>query len=296
LKKVFNNVIIIPGEKNYFLASDGPLDFNISSKISDMGIENEYINQYYIQDDLLEMRSETITESLIRPKHLNHDLKPLSYQQQVNYWLKYFKGKFWVPALLAMLFIIFIFYKLNILSKAMFVAGFSASGLEILIMFSLQVIFGNIYYLTGIVFVFFMLGLAIGAIYSERIIKSFRIKTLSINHMILIVFSLLFVSLIFAGTNIQGDIITYTLFALLTTILGAITGTEFFLVSKLVKGNYGSVSGNTYSSDLIGSAAGAFIITIYIVPWLGLILSAIFIGIMNLFVVLSLILYSKYHK
>ena len=50
LKKVFQNVIIIPGEKNYFLASDATLSYNIAKAIQEKGIENSYVNQYYIDD------------------------------------------------------------------------------------------------------------------------------------------------------------------------------------------------------------------------------------------------------
>ena len=56
LKKVFQNVIIIPGEKNYFLASDALLTYNISKAIQEKGIENRYVNQFYIDDALLENR------------------------------------------------------------------------------------------------------------------------------------------------------------------------------------------------------------------------------------------------
>ncbi len=294
LNKVFKNVIIIPGEKNYFIASDSIIDYHIVPKITGTGIDNVYVNEYYIQDELLEMRSNLIRKSLIAPKQLNKDLKPLAYHQQVNYWLKYFTGKFWIPAICIVILILLIFIKLNIFSRAMFIAGFSASGLEILIMFSLQVFFGNIYYLTGIVFAFFMLGLVAGAIYSDKIIRTITIKTLSVNHFILLIYAVFLILMLWLFNRyFTGNAMVYCSFAVFTIMLGIITGAEFSFASKLLKGNYGFISGTTYSADLIGSAAGAFVITIYVIPWLGLILSGIFIGIINLFIALYLILLSK---
>ena len=57
LKKVFSQVAIIPGEKNYFLASMKPLRLDIARLVKLRGIQNDYVSEYYIQDDLLQARN-----------------------------------------------------------------------------------------------------------------------------------------------------------------------------------------------------------------------------------------------
>ena len=77
LKKVFQYVIIIPGEKNYFLASDSPLTYNIAQAVQEKRIENRYVNQFYIDDTLLKNRGETILSSLNTDTETNQNLKPV---------------------------------------------------------------------------------------------------------------------------------------------------------------------------------------------------------------------------
>jgi hypothetical protein len=96
LKKVFQNVIILPGEQNYFLASDAPLTINIAEAVQFRGIENRYVNSYYIDDALLKMRSETILSALNPAAEINQNLEPVSYNQQLAYWLSQFNGRYWL--------------------------------------------------------------------------------------------------------------------------------------------------------------------------------------------------------
>ena len=109
LKKVFQNVIVIPGEKNYFLASDAPLTYNIAQRVLEKGIENHYVNPYYIDDLLLKQRAEIIFSALNPVAEINQNLKPVSYNQQLDYWLSQFKGKYWMMAVFAVALSLFIF-------------------------------------------------------------------------------------------------------------------------------------------------------------------------------------------
>ena len=73
LKSIFLFVQVAPGERNYFIASDAPVGINFARRAELAGLSNDYVNQYYIQDDLLEqnMRRHTAEASpaLSAPRH-----------------------------------------------------------------------------------------------------------------------------------------------------------------------------------------------------------------------------------
>ncbi|MEZ5083839.1 MAG: hypothetical protein R2750_10380 [Bacteroidales bacterium] len=53
LKFMFENVIIIPGLRNYFIASDGNVQSTIGELTTLKGISNTYVNKYYLDDKLM---------------------------------------------------------------------------------------------------------------------------------------------------------------------------------------------------------------------------------------------------
>ncbi len=280
LKKVFQNVIIIPGEKNYFVASDAPVTYKIAETVQQKGIENRYVNQYYIDDSLLQLRAENILSALNPAADINQNLKPISYLQQLNYWLSQFKGSYWLMAFVAGITGLFVFFRGNTSSKTIFLTGFSASGLEILLLFGLQIFFGNIYLLTSFVFAGFMLGLGVGSFFG----KSFVGKNYQATTQILIgVFAVVTSVSLFSPEIIKlPPAIVYFLFLAAIVLIGGLTGFQFSQVSLNRTGSYAEISGKTYSYDLVGSAFGALAVSIFLVPRIGIFESVLMISFLNI--------------
>lgn len=283
LKKVFQNVIIIPGEKNYFVASDTVLTYNIAQAIQEKRIENKYVNQYYIDDFLLKNRGETILSALNPAAEINQNLKPVLYQQQLAYWLSYFKGEYWLMAVFAAALALFVFFRGNTSSKAMFITGFAATGMEILLLFGLQVFFGNIYMLTSFVFTGFMLGLAVGSFYGKSLRSSPEKKHLSVTQLLIGVFAAITGIFLFTPEMTElAPAIVYSLYLVATILTGGLTGFQFTQASINRKGSYADISGKTYSYDLFGSAIGALTVSLYLVPKFGIVASVFTISFVNL--------------
>jgi spermidine synthase len=280
LKKVFQNVIILPGEQNYFLASDAPLTINIAEAVQFRGIENRYVNSYYIDDALLKMRSETILSALNPAAEINQNLEPVSYNQQLAYWLSQFNGRYWLLVSVGAALFLFVFLRGSTASKAMFLTGFSASGMEILLLFGLQVFFGNLYLLVSFVFTGFMLGLALGSFFG----RSFTGKNLQfmVQFLIGVFATVMSVSLFSPMMARLPESLVYILFLTATLIIGGLTGFQFAQISFNQAGNYAEISGKTYSFDLIGSALGALLVSIFLVPRLGIFYSVLIIGLANI--------------
>jgi spermidine synthase len=282
LKKVFQNVIILPGEENYFLASDGALTYNIAGAVQAKGIENRYVNQYYFDDALLKNRAENILATLNPAAKINQNLKPVSYNQQQAYWLSQFSGKYWIMAVLALLLALFIFFRGNTVSKTMFLTGFSASGMEILLLFGLQVFFGNIYLLTSFVFAGFMLGLAAGSFYGKSFSRSKK-SYLSLTQILIGIFAAITSISLFSPEMAKlPEVLVYFLFLAATLMMGGFTGFQFSQASKNRTGSYADISGKTYSYDLMGSALGALAVSIFMVPKLGIFESVLTTSLLNI--------------
>ena len=294
LKKVFQNVIIIPGEKNYFLASDNQLTYNIAEAIQEKGIENRYVNQYYIDDSLLKLRGDNILSALNPAAEINQNMNPVSYRQQLSYWLSYFKGKFWLMAVCAGALALFIFFSGNAPSKAMFLTGFSATGLEILLLFGLQVFFGNIYMLTSFVFTGFMLGLAVGSFFGKSLQSSTKKIYLPVTQLLIGAFAAVTSLFLFSpGIAELPQAVVYALFLAAILLIGGLTGFQFTQASLYRTGSYAEISGKTYCYDLFGSALGALAVSLYLVSKLGIVNSILAISFLNFIFGIWLVLKKK---
>ena len=283
LRKVFQNVIILPGNLNYFLASDAPLTYNITQSIQEKKIENRYVNPYYIDDSQLKKRGENILLQLNPVAEINQNLRPVSYNQQLAYWLSNFKGKYRVMIILAAGMGLFVFLRGSTPSKAMFIVGFSASGLELLLLFGLQIFFGNIYLLTSFVLTGFMAGLACGSFFGRSLKSSAEKNGLWIIQLLMGVFAAVFGILLFSPQIATlPPALVYSFYLSTTVLIGGLTGFQFTQASLNESGNYAEISGKTYSYDLVGSALGAISVSICLVPKMGIVNSVLIIAFINL--------------
>jgi len=84
------------------------------------------------------------------------------------------------------------------------------------------------------------------------------------------------------GVSNLPPAIVYTLYLAATALTGGFTGFQFTRASLSQTGSYAEISGNTYSYDLFGSALGALVMTLYLVPELGIVGSAVTLSLLNL--------------
>jgi spermidine synthase len=314
LKTVFKNVLIVPGEKNYFIASDNPLSINIAElyinlKTRNPKLETNYVNQYYIDDELLKQRSDFILNSIsnLNLSAINHqlsantDFSPVAYYLQLQYWLSHFSKTpsalihklliwFLVFCVLCLLFCLFYYsrlksydLRLTTIYISLFTTGFIASSLQFLLLIYFQVMYGYVYQMTGILITLFMFGLAAGVYLSRYEVIPVSIKGytglifgLAI-YTVAIPFLLLFLKL----HNVNSTIIQI-IFFFITIDIGTISGMIFTYAVNLQKDSVSSIAAKSYSSDLIGSAFGVLLASAFLLPLLGLVKVSIFIGMLNI--------------
>jgi spermidine synthase len=283
LREVFDNVVIIPGEKNYFIASDGIPDTGIASLSQRRGLDNIYVNPYYLDDENLRSRSRYIHENIIHVKKLNKDFQPVAYFIQTGYWMSKFGSGYLLPGILCLVLYILLIFWLNRINLGLFTTGFTSSAMEMLIIFSFQIIFGYVYQVIGIIIAIYMAGLATGAYCQRRILKNETYRNYRNIQFIIAAISLIIPSIfILLNSFIFRDILMYLIFFSITAVISVIAGIQFSLASRLQKKSIAEVAAGIYSIDLLGSAIGILLVSVYLLPLLGLVRVFILLAGLNL--------------
>jgi spermidine synthase len=284
LKTSFHNVLILPGQKNYFLASDSCLSEEITSLITARGISTLYVNAWYLDENSLKERSEYIQANLDKNAKVNSDFRPVAFFRQLHYWTSMFDWNILATVIVIVVLILLVLFSLNRISLGLFTGGFTASSLELLILVSFQVIYGYVFLATGIILAIFMAGLALGAFSFHKVIHFPDQKKYIHLQLCLALFSLGFPFIILA-MNLPGMpiLIVQFVFLLVTLLLSFIIGLEFSVASAIKDKDITLRMSFNYSADLFGSAIGAIVTTLVLLPFLGFVSSCLVMVAMNIF-------------
>jgi len=278
----FQNRLFLPGEKNYFLASDGDLSPSIAGMIASRGIENEYVNQYYLDDALLAQRSESVVSRFSENAQINEDFKPVMFISQMGHWLSVFGGKLKWLVFFPVLLFAGGFLKQDKITAGLYTAGFTAASLEVILLLAYQVWFGSIYLETSLFFAVFMAGLATGSYFEVGVVKNL-LKRYYLFQLALAVLALILPVLLAVAAKIAvREIPARILFFMLVFGAAFVVGNVFQLATKLQNAGFGQISGRSYSIDLAGSALGAFITVMVFLPLTGMIFTSLILAGLNI--------------
>ncbi len=283
LKSVFREVLIVPGNSTYFLASDSTLSVGIGRLIEQRGIQTTYVNKFYLDDEDLARRSHSIHSSLFVDAPVNMDLAPASYYRQIVYWLTYFRANLWPFTIVAVVLLLVILVRLNSVSAGIFTGGFAASSIEILLVFAFQILYGYVYQILGIIVALFMAGLAVGSHMARRIIPQPGSRSFIGIQVGIAAYCFLLPPVLILLRNVQNlTILVNASLFLLTFGIAGLIGLEFSVAAVLQRGGAQRVASELYGTDLIGSALGALLAGTYLMPALGFFTASVIAGSMSL--------------
>jgi spermidine synthase len=283
LRSVFENVIILPGQKNYFICSDRPVSTDIAAMIGRKGIQTQYVNAYYLDDDLLRDRSSYIVSHLPVTEEINKDSRPIAFFRQISYWTSFFGTNIKIIALVLIVFLILLGFVLNPVSFGLFTGGFTASSIEIIILLVSQVAFGFVYQMYGLIVTIFMTGLAGGSVLQHKFIPnpaihSYLALQASLAGFCIILPVILYVSGLFAISGLPFILIL----SVLTFTIAFLTGLEFSVSTFLRPGSMANIPIRNYSADLFGSSLGVLVAAIFLIPLLGTCMSCALLAGLNI--------------
>jgi spermidine synthase len=294
LKQVFKEVLIVPGLRTFFLGSDMRLDIHIGKLITQRGIENTYVNQYYLDDEVLAQRSSLLRNSLMVDAALNKDFTPVSYYRQVTHWLSYFRSNLWLVGGIALLFLMFAAFQMNAVSAGIFAGGFAASSIEVLLLIAFQILYGYVYEALALVVTIFMAGLFAGSFWRMKIMpRAIALQYAMIQAAIALFCFLLPVVLLILRDLHGSPVVTQGTIFLLTFVVAVLVGVEFSVAADLRRGQPQRVASELYGVDLIGSALGALLVAVVLIPMLGIVAASVIPGILSLSTALVVLIQRK---
>ncbi len=282
LSKAYKYILIVPGNRNYLIASDMPTNIDIPGLIEEKGINNVYVNQYYLDVVSLKQRSDLIVQELDPDASVNMDFKPVCYFEHLKYWMSQYNINYWIPlGFILAIFLISIIW-LKPLLLGIYAGGFAGSSIELLLIMTFQILYGYVYYYTGIIITVFMSGLALGALYRGKILSTSINSFMLLQLVIILYAALLPLVIILLNRMILPGLLLHSIFIFLTLIISVVTGMQFSLGSSILKEQLQARAAKLYSSDLLGSAFGALLFSVFMMPVLGVFISSLLVASLNL--------------
>jgi spermidine synthase len=172
LRQSFPNLLVIPGGRVFFLASDGPLFDDIASRIEQQGLKTKLMNRHYLDAMLTPDRMMDMRLAIAQQAALNHDFNPVLYFYHLRHWMSQFNTGFGPLQILLLVLLGIYLVRLRGTAFVLLASGFAATTLEIVLLLAFQVLCGSVYHQLGIIVTVFMAGLALGAALANRPTKS----------------------------------------------------------------------------------------------------------------------------
>jgi len=275
LKKVFKNVLIIPGGQVYFLASDGPLYDDIAARIEQAGIQTQLVNRHYLSGTLTPDRLADMNRAVSEKAAVNKDFSPVLYYYHLLYWISQFKVRFGVLGGVLLLFLALYLLRIRAVPFAIFTTGFAASALEVVLLVGFQILYGYVYHRVGLIVTMFMLGLAVGSFAMNRMLpRRSRRDLVKLEFGIAVyggVLPFILMGLGQLGGGIASSISAHVAIPLLTLILAAFVGMEFPLAGKADFKGIASTAARLYTADFVGACLGAMLVSTILIPLIGVV-------------------------
>jgi spermidine synthase len=292
LKLVFSDVIIIPGQRNYFLASEMPLSYEISKLVKARGILNKYVHPDYLDDEELVNKRDQINNMIGNNVLINYDFFPSLFSIKQNHW---FQGEINIVYILLLVFIVIfiIIGRSDVANLGVFTTGFSAASLFFFILMVFQAIYGYVFFMLGIFISVYLIGLAFGLlILSKKIQKT--LKNFSLIQYLLGIFSIIIPLIILKLSEVStSGFILQTTFIIFVIGIGIVSGIQSTMSSTFRLTSIENNVRRTLGYDMIGNAIGYLIVPLLLIPLFGLIRVCLVVGILNFIVGLWLLIKMK---
>ena len=281
LLQSFRHVLMIPGGRVFFLASDGPLDADVAGRIERCGLKTSFVTRHYLGATLAPDRLADLERAVAQPAAPNTDLNPALYSYHLRHWLSQFPfhggllGAILAIALAAYL------WRLSSVSGVIFASGFAASASEVVLLLGFQCLYGSLYRQVGLLVTVFMAGLAAGAWLTSRSpapaagagpegaapargLFWLALGTALVSGLLPLVLRLLgrLEASCGAWAAGQGVILGATF------LLALLVGAQFPLAARAAPGAGGTASA-VYTADFVGASLGALLASALLIPFLG---------------------------
>lgn len=290
---VFGSVKMIPLSTVYLVASaDAKINQRVGEAAVEKGIVCDYINPYYIDDNITEDRIKGLEKKLENNGTINTEEKPVLFLQDIRFWLSQYKPYYFFVPLLILLLIVLVAAIRNIpYGLTMYITGFTTSSFMTLLLLMFVCVSGSMLRDISLFFAVSMAGMALGSMTGG--LKYFHRKNKIVLLPLLIMVILPVVVMISQGqiyeTSLAAGRMTVLLFLFFSSLCG---GLVFAVLSERMPDSNRKNSSLLFSLDMWGSFAGGLLCSLVLIPFLnttytcllisGLALTAILINFISL--------------
>jgi spermidine synthase len=263
----FTHVLLLPGQKIFFLCSSQPINTDIPALLDRKHISTRYIKGYYY-GNLTHERIQRLNDLMDPKAPKNGDDYPQLMRLMFQQWFAKFSTS--PIGFIAVLAVVCIVYLIRISSEefVLFSTGFTVMGSELLVIFAFQIFFGYIYLQIGLIVTVFLAGLLPGAWFGDRFRNRSKQTLALADGLLILLMGLLIVALKQGSYHLPVSFFLFYGF-----VISLICGFQFPVALYLRGGEAPAVT-QTFSADLIGAAFGTLMTNVVLIPYFGIIWAA----------------------
>jgi len=274
LGEVFARVRMLPGERVFFLASDGELTGDIAGRIERAGVETKWVRPEVLDATLTPDRIAELRRAVSDDAPANRDFSPVLYYYQLLYWTGKHPARYGVLAAVAAIALAAYAVRLRAVTLAVFTTGFAASALEVIVLVGFQIVHGYVYHRVGLIVTTFMMGLAVGSHLANRWLdRAGRRDLVKLELAVAAYAGLVPVALLgldrLAAAGAES-LSAWVAFPLLTFALAVLVGMEFPVAGKAGFQAVAPTASRLYTADFVGACIGALLVSTLLIPLVGI--------------------------
>jgi spermidine synthase len=262
--------MVLPGGEAYFLCRDGELWPDIPTRLKVKSIHTAYIEGFFY-GNVTGDRIQQLEKGLDRGEEINTDFEPRLMNIVFQEWFTKYgtSPKAFFVVLLVFIVIYLIFIKKE--EYVLFSTGLATMGVEMLIVFSFQVIYGYVYLRIGAIVTAFLLGLLPGAL-TGNVWGHKDVFRLVISELLLL--SLLFIFFIWVS-YLRSELHPFYFLAY-CFFFSFLCGYQFPVAAGMI-GEKTSPAAGCLAADLCGASVGTLITGTVLIPLLGMKSAVVFL-------------------
>jgi spermidine synthase len=320
LRQAFPAVRPIPGDVTLWLAS--PSETLLSTPTEALverwegrALQAQLVTASHLRLRLSQQRLDwfwaALGEAQVERETVNRDLHPVGLFHGLSYWNALFSPQvarvfnlvgrldLWTLGLPIAGCSLLIFAVIKRTGKgkeavipiAIVTTGFSGMTADLIIIFAFQTLYGYVYQWIGLLIATFMAGLTLGGLLmTRRLARSGgeRSTLLKLEAALLLYWVLLPVALSILNARITQPAAfaaSQAVLFLLNAIAGFLVGSQFPLANRLwLRGRdtAGGAAGLLYASDLVGAFLGSIVVSVVLLPVLGILETCVLAGLLKL--------------
>jgi len=266
----FKNVMFLPGQKAYLICRDKALSSDIPARLKSKSIKTSYIEGFFY-GNVTQERIKRLKDSLDPNEEINTDFEPRLTNTVFQEWFT--KHNTSPRLFIVILFVLAVIY--IVFSRReeyiLFSTGLTTMGVEMLIIFSFQVVYGYIYLQIGAIITAFLLGLLPGAIAGKTWKLKTRSKLIFSEALLLSILLLFYVWVAYFRNELHP--FSFLGFCFLFSFL---CGFQFPVVTNTIGEERSPVAG-CLAADLCGASVGTLATGAILIPFWGIKSAVIFL-------------------